>query len=121
MGVDADLGYFYRETGKWYEKANAENLDRKLTWAFLKSLIAQGNVEYVFMDRSVQALLEEYARDIGESPAFLATLFETPAHRDTLIRHAHGHVTHFHVRFSDPAALRVGSTLDARLRRHGRR
>jgi len=121
LGVDADLGYFYRGDGKWYTKARADNLDRELTWAFLKALIAQGGVEYVFMDRSVQALLRNYAMDRGEDPAWLDTLFESPAHRDTLFRHAYGHVTHFHVRFLDPAAERVGRVLEGRLRRPGRR
>ncbi|HEX5099062.1 MAG TPA: penicillin-insensitive murein endopeptidase [Polyangiaceae bacterium] len=121
LGVDADLGYFYRGEGKWYTKARADNLDRELTWAFLKALIAQGGVEYVFMDRSVQSLLRNYAMARGEDPAWLDTLFESPAHRDTLIRHAHGHITHFHVRFLDPAAQRVGRVLEGRLRRPGRR
>jgi penicillin-insensitive murein endopeptidase len=121
LGVDADLGYFYRGEGKWYTKAHADNLDRELTWAFLKALIAQGGIEYVFMDRSVQALLHNYALDRHEDPAWLETLFESPAHRDTLIRHAYGHITHFHVRFLDPAAERIGRVLDGRLRRPGRR
>jgi penicillin-insensitive murein endopeptidase len=120
LGLDADMGYFYRANGKWYTKANAENLDRELTWAFLKALIAQGAIEYVFMDRSVQALVRAYALEQGEDPAWLDTLFESPAHRDTLIRHAYGHITHFHVRFLDPAAERTGRLLEAR-RASGRR
>jgi hypothetical protein len=121
LGVDADLGYFYRGEAKWYTRAGADNLDRELTWAFLKALIAQGGIEYVFMDRSVQALLRNYALDRGADAAWLDTLFESPAHRDTLIRHAYGHITHFHVRFLDPAAERVGRVLERRVRRPGRR
>lgn len=121
LGVDADLGYFYTGDAKWYTKARADNLDRVLTWAFLKALIAQGGVEYVFMDRSVQSLLKAHALLEGEDPAWLATLFESPAHRDTLFRHAYGHITHFHVRFLDPAAERVGRALEARLRPARRR
>jgi penicillin-insensitive murein endopeptidase len=120
LGLDADLGYFYRANGKWYTKATAENLDRELTWSFLKALIAQGTIEYVFMDRSVQALLRAYASERGEDPAWLDTLFESPARRDTLIRHAYGHITHFHVRFLDPAAERTGRLLEARLAPHRR-
>ena len=116
LGVDADVGYFYEPGGKWYTRATPENLDRELTWALVKSLIAQGSVEYIFMDRSVQALLQRYALDHGEDPAWLATLFESPAHRDTPIRHAYGHITHFHVRFTDPAAESLGRELEARLK-----
>jgi murein endopeptidase len=116
LGIDADVGYFYRPGGKWYTRATAENLDRELTWALVKSLIAQGSVQYIFMDRSVQVLLQSYALDHGEDPAWLATLFESPAHRDTPIRHAYGHTTHFHVRFFDPPAERLGRQLEARLK-----
>jgi Penicillin-insensitive murein endopeptidase len=115
LGLDADVGYFYRAGGKWYTRATAETLDPELTWGLVKSLIAQGGVEYIFMDRSVQALLHAYALEHGEDPGWLSTLFESAAHRDTLIRHVYGHITHFHVRFLDPAAERVGRLLEARL------
>ena len=121
LGVDADLGYFYSREGKWYAQARADNLDRELTWAFVKALVAQGGVEYIFMDRSVQALLRDYAIRQGEDPLWVMELFESPSHKNSLIRHAHGHTTHFHVRFLDPSAQRVGRALEGRLRRPGRR
>ena len=107
-GVDADIGFYYRTPTKWYTKANASNLDRERTWAFVKALIAEGSVEYLFVDRSIQVLLRDYALSIGESREFLDALFETPAKRDTLIRHTWGHLTHFHVRFIDPVAEETG-------------
>jgi hypothetical protein len=122
LGLDADIGYFYTGEGKWYARATAANLDRELTWAFVKALIAQGTVEYLFMDRSVQGLLRQHALERGEDPAWLAELFESPRHRDAMIRHTWGHGTHFHVRFMDPSAQRLGRELEARLkpRRRGR-
>jgi penicillin-insensitive murein endopeptidase len=120
LGLDADLGYFYRTPGKWYTKANASNLDRERTWAFMKVLIARGNVEYIFVDRSVQALLREHALAAGEDPLWLETLFESPRRKDTLFRHTRGHATHFHVRFLDPGAEESGRRLTARLRRAGK-
>jgi len=107
-GVDADIGFYYRTPAKWYTKANAANLDCAKTWALLKALVAQGTVEYVFVDRSVQALLREYALAQGEPREFLDALFESPAKKDTLIRHAWGHLTHFHARFIDPVAEETG-------------
>jgi hypothetical protein len=107
-GIDADIGFYYRTPTKWYTKANASNLDRARTWALLKALIAQGTVEYLFVDRSVQVLLREHALGIGESPEFLDGLFESPSKRDTLVRHTWGHLTHFHVRFMDPVAEETG-------------
>ena len=107
-GVDADIGFYYRTPSKWYTKANASNLDRPRSWALLKALIAQGTVEYLFVDRSIQVLLRDYALSVGEPREFVEGLFETPAKRDTLIRHTWGHLTHFHVRFIDPVAEETG-------------
>jgi len=118
-GVDADIGFYYRTPAKWYTKANASNLDRERTWALLKALVAQGNVEYLFVDRSIQLLLREYASSIGESREFLDALFETPAKRDTLIRHTWGHLTHFHVRFIDPVAEETGRRVDPSVAKRG--
>ena len=120
LGLDVDVGYLYLPPSKWYQKATAENLDRPRTWALLKALIAEGSVEYVFMDRSIQTLMRDYALSIGEAPEWLDSLFESRAKRDTLIRHARGHATHFHVRFLDPAAEKTGRQLQARLRRVGK-
>lgn len=119
-GVDADIGFYYREPAKWYTKANAKNLDRERTWALLKALVRQGTVEYLFVDRSIQVLLREYALSVGEPREFLDALFESPAKKDTLVRHTWGHLTHFHVRFIDPVAeetgRRVGPTLERAIR-----
>ncbi len=107
-GVDADIGFYYRGDAKWYTKANASNLDVERTWALVKALVRQGTVEYLFVDRSIQLLLREHALAAGEPREFLEALFETPAKKDTLIRHTWGHLTHFHVRFIDPVAEETG-------------
>jgi len=114
-GVDADVGFYYRTPSKWYTKANAQNLDCARTWTLVKALVAQGTVEYLFVDRSVQALLREHALASGESREFLDGLFESPSKKDTLVRHAWGHLTHFHVRFIDPVAEETGRRLAPRL------
>jgi murein endopeptidase len=120
VGLDVDMGYFYDPPARWYTRATAENLDRKHTWGFLKALIAQGGVEYVFMDRSIQVLIREHAKSIGEDPDWIDALFERPHKKDTLFRHTWGHVTHFHVRFMDPAAEQSGRRLERGLRRAGK-
>lgn len=103
-GLDVDLGYYYSTDARWYTKANAGNLDRERTWALVKALIAQGTVEYLFMDRSVQALLREHALASGEPREWVDGLFQKAPRTEAVIRHTSGHLTHFHVRFSDPAA-----------------
>jgi len=120
LGLDVDVGYFYDPPARWYTRATEKNLDRTLTWALLKALIAQGGVEYVFMDRSVQRLLREHATASGEDPAWLDEIFERSDKKDTLFRHTWGHLTHFHVRFYDPVAEESGRRLEKHLRRAGK-
>jgi len=98
-GRDADVGYYYQGEQKWYTKASAENLDRPRTWQLLKALMSETDVEFVFIDRSIQQLLREYAVSVGEEPAFLDTVFQRSRRDETLVRHEYGHLTHFHVRF----------------------
>lgn len=110
-GLDADLGYYYHGEQRWYTKATSSNLDRARTWALVKALVGRGNVEYLFIDREIQALLREYAASVGEPEEFLAELFETPKRRNTLVRHVPRHRTHLHVRFVDPLAEKTARRL----------
>jgi murein endopeptidase len=114
-GRDADIGYYYSGGSGWYARATAKTLDRARTWALVKAFAADPNVEGIFIDRSVQALLREYALKAGEDAAFLDGIFESRAHKDRLIRHEWGHVTHLHVRFRCPiaedAGIRAGRTV----------
>ena len=116
-GRDADIGYYYSTGPGWYARATAKNLDFARTWELVKAFAADPNVEQIFVDRSVQKLLRDHAVQAGEDPAFLDGLFESPAHRDRLIRHEWGHLTHLHVRFRSPiaeeAGMRAGRTVAA--------
>ena len=106
-GRDADVGYYYLGEHKWYTKASAANLDRPRTWQLLKALMSETDVEFVFMDRSIQHFLREYALSVGEDPVFLDTVFQRSRRDETLVRHEYGHLTHFHVRFySEQASAR---------------
>jgi penicillin-insensitive murein endopeptidase len=110
-GRDVDLGYYYvpeHHIG-WYQKANARTLDRARTWTFVRTLLTDTHVEYIFMDRSVQKLLKEYALGIGEDAEWLATVFQLGSrHPEPIIRAAWGHATHMHVRFYNPRAQSLG-------------
>ncbi|MFO0614200.1 MAG: penicillin-insensitive murein endopeptidase [Polyangiaceae bacterium] len=110
-GLDADIGYFYRTPPLWYMRATAQNLDVPRTRALVRALIEGGNIEMIFMDRSVQWLIR---RQKGESPGPDVPdddWFESPLHRDALIRHAWGHATHLHARFKDADAVALGARL----------
>ena len=75
-GRDADLGYYYLGGPGWYARANAKNLDRGRTWALVKAFVTDPNVEAVFIDRSVQNFLRQYAEESGENLRWLDAIFD---------------------------------------------
>ncbi len=130
-GRDADLGYYYFEGSRWYARVNARNLDRPRTWALVKALLSDPNVEDLFMDRFVQNLLRSYAKQVGEDPEFVAGAFDGGLGQEKRVFHAWGHLTHMHVRFRCPRAVAAGvgtigvsrqsRTVVRSAHRHGRR
>jgi murein endopeptidase len=110
-GLDADIGYYYVTQATWYQRATAENLDAARTWALVRALIEGGNVEMIFIDVSLRRLLKAHIAKLPEGERPPEDLFERPEKKDTIIRHAWGHTTHFHVRFRDPAAVALGERL----------
>src|SRR5262249_10305516 len=117
-GRDVDVSYYYTNGGRWYAVARADNLDRPRTWAFVRALITDTDVELILMDRSVQRLVKEYAFSIGEDRAWLDQIFESGGGPHPLVRHAKGHATHIHVRFYNPVAQETGRRLYALMLKH---
>jgi LysM repeat protein len=104
-GRDVDISYFYKDGAGWYARGTAKNLDLARNWAFVRALIAETDVDLILIDRSIQLLLEDYARAHGEDPTWLAGVFRgVPGKLRPIIRHAPGHATHIHVRFFNPIA-----------------
>jgi len=104
-GRDIDISYFYIAGAKWYATANASNLDVEKTWAFIRALALESDVEMLLIDASIQALLKPYALKCGDDPAWVEDLFRgTRGVRPALIRHVRGHRTHLHIRFYNPDA-----------------
>ncbi|OIP29727.1 MAG: hypothetical protein AUK47_26790 [Deltaproteobacteria bacterium CG2_30_63_29] len=102
-GRDVDLGYIGKESelhGNW-NRVTAENIDTEKTWFMVKSLMASGQVQSVYIDRELQlALSKEAEKEL--SPEELALIFEYPKRPDShlaIIQHWPGHRTHMHVRF----------------------
>jgi penicillin-insensitive murein endopeptidase len=119
-GRDVDVSYYYLPgEAKWYATARASNLDRERTWAFVKTLVTDTDVELILMDRSVQKLVREFALSHGENRDWVDQLFEGTDTLPPLIRHAKGHATHIHVRFYNPLAQETGRrTYELLLKRH---
>ena len=108
-GRDVDLGLYYLQGSAWFVRASAKNLDCARTWELVTALIRDPNVEIIFLDRSIQRLLKDYAVKAGESRERLDSLFdERSAFSDRLIRHQWGHLTHMHVRFKSQIAQDAG-------------
>lgn len=100
-GRDVDIGYVPRHKAYRgsYFVANRNSLDVPRTWRLLKTLLDSGEVEYIFVNRSIQALLYEYAKDYLSSSE-RTRIFQFPRRRHVgMIRHAPGHDDHMHVRF----------------------
>jgi penicillin-insensitive murein endopeptidase len=108
-GRDVDVSYYYNAgTEKWYATANARNLDRERTWAFVRTIITDTDVELILMDRSVQRLLRQFALSRGEDREWVDRLFDGGGGLSPLILHAKGHASHLHVRFYNPLAQETG-------------
>ena len=110
-GRDVDVSYYYRTAARyhWYRRASSKNLDLDRTWAFVRALVTDPDVEYVFINSYIQRLLKKHALSVGEDPSWLDSLFQVgSAHPRPLIRHATGHDTHIHVRFYNPVAQELG-------------
>lgn len=108
-GLDADLGYYYRDGEAWYQRATKETLDRRRTWALIRALVDSDAVEMIFIDRAVQLLLREYVA--SEDPEGLTLFPDKRRPGESVIRHAWGHATHMHVRFVDPYSTDLGARL----------
>lgn len=108
-GRDVDISYYYLAgQEKWYATATGRNLDRERTWAFVRTLVTDTDVELILMDRSVQRLVRQFAIARGEDREWVDQLFDGGGGLPPLIRHAKGHATHIHVRFYNPLAQETG-------------
>ena len=79
---------------------NQGNLDAAKTWCLIENLIASQRVQYIFLDRSVQKILYEYAVSRGYDETYLHHVFGNV--RGCLIQHIRNHIDHMHVRFFTP-------------------
>jgi penicillin-insensitive murein endopeptidase len=109
-GRDVDIGYYYKaDDGIWYKRATSDNLDTARTWELVRALLTDTDVEYIFINLSVQKLLKEHAAANGEDARWLDTVFQYGnKSASAIVRHVHGHDTHLHVRFFNPIAEELG-------------
>ncbi len=101
-GRDVDIGLYAKGNRPLNSLVpmNRDNLDAAKTWCLIENLIASQRVQYIFLDRSVQKLLYEYACTLGYDQAYLERVFGNV--RGSLIQHIPNHIDHMHVRFFTP-------------------
>ena len=107
-GRDVDLGFFYPrgEDPGHLSKKRELAMDLALNWALLKAVITRSDVEFVLVDKRIQARLYAYALEQGEDQVWLDKLFHAGA--QSLVRHARRHRDHFHVRYLSARSQELG-------------
>jgi len=100
-GRDVDIPLIQGDTNR-YQKTAPSQLNLERNWHLLDALINTGDVDIIFLDYALQAVLYEYAKGQGLSRAELTRIFQYPRGPERsigIVRHEPGHDTHFHVRF----------------------
>lgn len=108
-GRDVDIA-LVRNRGPYDRPVTASRrtLDAERTWFLIHSLIRSGDVQYVFLHRSLIRTLRQHARKQGMSRSELRRIFHNPRRgrrAPGIIRAEPGHRAHFHVRFHRRANL----------------
>ena len=106
-GRDVDLGFYYKPgvDPPNIRGRREELIDPVMSWALLRALVTEADVQLILVDRRIQSLLYAQALGQGEDKAWLDSLFRSS---DALVRHARRHRDHFHVRFFSPRAQELG-------------
>jgi len=107
-GRDADIGFYYRrgEVDTFFA-ARKKDLDLPRTWALVRALVTETDVDRVFVDRSIISVLYAHALEEGEDRGWLDDVFGRSGDKG-LIQHERRHRDHFHVRFYSPRAQEQG-------------
>ena len=108
-GRDADIS-LYQESCRGgvcpFSDVSPGNLDVVKQWAFMRYWIRNKQIEYIFLDYSLQEPLYDYVANVRHAPReYLNEVFQYPHGRNAargLIRHEPNHADHIHVRFSCP-------------------
>lgn len=76
-------------------------VDWDMTWKLIESLIATGQVRYIFLSRTRQRRLYRAAQRAGAAPEYLQEHLQFPSReKKQTVRHSRGHDKHMHIRFN---------------------
>jgi murein endopeptidase len=107
-GRDADIGFYYRRGEvDTFLTARKKDLDLPRTWALCRALLTETDVDRIFVDRSLIAVLHAQAVAEGEDGGWLNDVFGRSGGKG-IIQHERRHKDHLHVRFFNPRAQERG-------------
>ena len=107
-GRDADIGFYFRRGEvDSFLAARKRDLDLPRTWALVRALVTETDVERIFVDRSLIAVLYQHALAEGEDRSWLNDIFGRTSEKG-IIQHERRHKDHLHVRFYNPRAQERG-------------
>jgi penicillin-insensitive murein endopeptidase len=110
-GRDVDLGFYYAAgEAQDFAMVRRKDLDLPRTWALVRALLTETDVDRIFVDRSIMALLYTYARnEENEDEDWLDDVFGRLGEQHKgVIQHERGHRNHLHVRFFNQRAQEYG-------------
>ncbi len=109
-GRDADIGFYYaRGRVSDFASARRKDLDLARTWALVRAFLTDTDVERIFIDKSLIAVLYAYARrDANEDEDWLDDVFGRLGGQKGIIQHEKRHKDHMHVRFYNRLAQELG-------------
>jgi murein endopeptidase len=106
-GRDADIAFFYKKDQAPGGRGKRERfIDPVRSWALLRALITQTDVQLILVDRGIQDVLRKYALAAGEDRAWLDRVFRSG--KASIVQHARNHRDHFHARFFAPRSQELG-------------
>jgi penicillin-insensitive murein endopeptidase len=107
-GRDADIGFYYRRgEAPDFRAARSRDLDAPRTWALVRALVTETDVERIFIDRSLARVLYDQALSEGEDREWLADIFGRTSEKG-IIQHERRHKDHLHARFYNRRAQEHG-------------
>ncbi|HXY41920.1 MAG TPA: penicillin-insensitive murein endopeptidase [Vicinamibacteria bacterium] len=111
-GRDADVGFYYARGGlaDFAVARRARDLDLRRTWALVRAFLTDTDVDRIFVDKSLIAVLFAYARSTeNEDRDWLDDVFgRKGGGQKGIIQHVKGHKDHMHVRFFNQKAQEYG-------------
>lgn len=111
-GRDVDLGFYFlggepQTFLKGVVKGKPKQLDVERTWALVRALVTETDVDRIFLDRQIQRVLHAHALATGEPRAWLDDIFGRGGDKG-IIQHERRHLDHMHARFFNRRAQELG-------------